>query len=290
MLSCSEDSSIRLWNLSTRTTVCAYRSSAESLHPLWDVACAPLGYYFASASHDRTAALWSPERVSPLRRFVGHLSDVETVAFHPNGTMVATGSLDRTVRMWDVRQGQAVRVLTGHRGRVSSLAFSPNGQFLVSGGKDAQLFVWDIPAGKQHTTLPWSGRGTAAASHSEVRALSYSADGTVLASATTDRRVRLWDAVLFQAGSGDGKDRGGGDDSSDIDDSDAGSNNGAPAVGLGYRNDMLTALPTRATDVLGLRFTERNLLIAAGPARSAAAATGSKQMTVTAPSVAGAAN
>ena len=55
------------------------------------------------------------------------------------------------------------------------------------------------------------------------------------------------------------------------------------AAGLGYREDMLAALPTRGTDVLGLRFTERNLLIAAGPARSAgtASASANKHLTVT---------
>lgn len=46
-------------------------------YPVWDVAMSPLGYYFASASMDRTARLWSTDRVQPLRIFAGHLSDVE---------------------------------------------------------------------------------------------------------------------------------------------------------------------------------------------------------------------
>lgn len=37
----------------------------------------PLGHYFASASHDRTARLWSVERIQPLRIMAGHLSDVD---------------------------------------------------------------------------------------------------------------------------------------------------------------------------------------------------------------------
>jgi hypothetical protein len=212
-----------LWNLSARTSVCAYRSSAESRHPIWDVACNPLGYYFASASHDRTATLWCTEYASPLRRFVGHLSDVDTVRFHPNGSMIATGSLDRTVRLWDARSGGCVRVFGlahqqggggsqsggggggGHLGGVTALAFSPNGQFLVSGGQDTQLCVWDLQAGKMLTSVPWAGRGELgkgngfARTHStpEVRSLEFSMDGTVLASATTDHVVRCWDAALF---------------------------------------------------------------------------------------------
>ena len=131
LLSCSEDSSIRLWHLKSKSMVSAYKTSSDSMHPVWDVACSPLGYYFASASHDKTACLWNPERSAPVRRFVGHLSDVETIAFHPNATMVATGSLDRTVRLWDIRTGNCVRLLShgpGAGGGTTSIAFSPNGE------------------------------------------------------------------------------------------------------------------------------------------------------------------
>ena len=38
--------------------------------------CRPRGYYFASASYDRTARLWSTDSAQPLRIFAGHLSDV----------------------------------------------------------------------------------------------------------------------------------------------------------------------------------------------------------------------
>jgi WD40 repeat protein len=41
----------------------------------------PVGHYFASASHDRTARVWCMERLHPLRILAGHLSDVD-VRFH----------------------------------------------------------------------------------------------------------------------------------------------------------------------------------------------------------------
>jgi WD40 repeat protein len=37
----------------------------------------PVGHYFATASHDRTARIWSMERIQPLRVMAGHLSDVD---------------------------------------------------------------------------------------------------------------------------------------------------------------------------------------------------------------------
>ena len=152
LLSSSEDSSSRLWNLAARTSVCAYRASAESRHPIWDVACNPLGYYFASASHDGTATLWSLEYASPLRRFVGHLSDVDTVRFHPNGLMVATGSLDRSVRLWDVRSGSCVRVL-GRAHQHSSRGSASGGSGGHLGGVDGA----GVLAQRAVSCVGWSG-------------------------------------------------------------------------------------------------------------------------------------
>ena len=48
--------------------------------PVWDVAFGPTGYYFATASADRTACLWSTDSAQPLRIFAGHLDGVLCVA------------------------------------------------------------------------------------------------------------------------------------------------------------------------------------------------------------------
>jgi transcription initiation factor TFIID subunit 5 len=36
-----------------------------------------VGHYFATASHDRTARIWSMDKIQPLRIMAGHLSDVD---------------------------------------------------------------------------------------------------------------------------------------------------------------------------------------------------------------------
>lgn len=56
------------------TSVPLASSSSHTLH-------SPLGYYFVSCSHDRTARLWSTEQVTPLRIFAGHSSDVDVCAY-----------------------------------------------------------------------------------------------------------------------------------------------------------------------------------------------------------------
>jgi transcription initiation factor TFIID subunit 5 len=65
---------VRYWSLDTFTTLVAYKGHN---FPVWDVDFSPeQGYYFASASQDRTARLWSVDHIYPLRVFTGHLSDV----------------------------------------------------------------------------------------------------------------------------------------------------------------------------------------------------------------------
>lgn len=74
MLSCSEDTTIRLWSLQTWTCVVVYRGHQ---YPIWDVRFSPHGHYFATCSHDKTARLWATDNNQPLRIFCGHYSDVD---------------------------------------------------------------------------------------------------------------------------------------------------------------------------------------------------------------------
>lgn len=60
--------------MDTMTNVVAFRGHEN---PVWDVKWSPIGIYFATASRDRTARLWSTDRTSCLRIYAGHLSDVD---------------------------------------------------------------------------------------------------------------------------------------------------------------------------------------------------------------------
>ncbi|XP_077990384.1 TAF5-like RNA polymerase II p300/CBP-associated factor-associated factor 65 kDa subunit 5L [Glandiceps talaboti] len=182
MLSCSEDTTVRLWNLDTFTNVVAYRG--HNL-PVWDIDMSSAGLYFATASQDNTARLWTLSRNYPIRIFAGHMADVDCVRFHPNCNYIATGSSDRTVRLWSLQDGQPVRLFTGHKGSIYSLAFSPNGKYLASSGEDRKIKLWDLGSGKLLKEL----RG-----HTDtVYSLSFSNDSTMLASGGLDSNIRIWD-------------------------------------------------------------------------------------------------
>ncbi|KAH6829435.1 TBP-associated factor 5 [Perilla frutescens var. hirtella] len=115
--------------------------------------------YFASASHDRTARIWSMDRIQPLRIMAGHLSDVDCVQWHANCNYIATGSSNKTVHlrdaqtsgdedgtimMWDLASGRCVSPLVGHGSCIWSLAFSCEGSLLASGSADCTVKIWDV--------------------------------------------------------------------------------------------------------------------------------------------------
>ncbi len=177
LLTCSEDSTVRLWNLELSANLVAYRGHSG---PVWDVAYAPLAPFFATASHDRTARLWSVERAAPLRIFAGHLSDVDAVCFHDNSHYLATGSVDKAVRLWELRAGPCVRVLSAHTGPVHALAFSPCGQYLSSAGADGAVIVWDLAAAQVAARLRCTQEMQLS---KQIWSLDYSACGKMLSAA-----------------------------------------------------------------------------------------------------------
>lgn len=138
LLSSSADSTVRLWSMDTYTALVAYKGhsgaggSGGSASPVWDVEFSPLGHYFATASQDQTARLWSCDHIYPLRIFAGHLNDVDIVRFHPNGTYLFTGSSDKTVRMWDIARAESVRLFVGHTSPISDMSVSPDGRWLAT--------------------------------------------------------------------------------------------------------------------------------------------------------------
>ncbi|KAL7852378.1 hypothetical protein SRHO_G00181630 [Serrasalmus rhombeus] len=155
LLSCSEDSTVRYWDLNSFTNASLYCGHA---YPVWDVDVSPCSLYFCTASQDRTARLWTFQRTYPLRVYAGHLADVDCVKFHPNSNYIATGSTDKTVRLWSTQQGNSVRLFTGHRGPVLALAFSPNGKYLASAGEDQRVKLWDLASGTLFKDLRGSHR------------------------------------------------------------------------------------------------------------------------------------
>lgn len=187
LLSASDDTTLRLWDLETKEPIAVYRGHT---YPVWTADIFQNEQFFVSGSQDRTAKLWAFERTYPLRIFAGHTADIDCVSIHPNGVYLATGSADSSIRMWSVTDGSTVRILVGHRGTILSVAFSPCGKYLASAGEDHRVKVWDV--GGSSVIHDYSG-------HNDViHGLSWLSESH-LGSYSADGNIRIWNTL--QAGS-----------------------------------------------------------------------------------------
>ncbi|KII63214.1 Transcription initiation factor TFIID subunit 5 [Thelohanellus kitauei] len=181
LLSSGIDSEIRLWNLTTRSCMCVFKSHSSTV---WDIDFCPKANYFVSAGRDQSALLWNVQRSGPLRVFVGHYSDVYCCLFHPNSNYLATGSVDRTVRIWDTLSGSCVRLFTGFKAEIRSLCFSPDGRFLIVGDQGGSVYLHDISDGQRLCAFsPHNGA---------VTSIRISRDFEVMATGGLDSCVKIY--------------------------------------------------------------------------------------------------
>ncbi|TIA69594.1 hypothetical protein E3P77_03624 [Wallemia ichthyophaga] len=108
LISCSNDSSVRIWDVKPFTS--------------------------------------DPTR--QYRVLHGAVSSFEGVYSQPawsaDGTRVAVGSADRTVTVWNVESGDILYKLPGHTGTVGAVDIHPTDPVIVSGGKDCRMFLGEL--------------------------------------------------------------------------------------------------------------------------------------------------
>ncbi|MFL5244799.1 MAG: WD40 repeat domain-containing protein [Gemmataceae bacterium] len=164
---------------------------------IYSVAFAPDGRMLAAAGSDLSVKLWDA-MTGELRGLLPNLEACRALTFSPKSALLACAG-EAKVIIWDPITGMRKATLTGHCGAVSSLAFSPDGNLLACASegqwfghevmwvKGGEVQVWDVSALRLKQTL--------AKSRTEKLALAWSPDGSLLAIASSDGVVRLWDLI-----------------------------------------------------------------------------------------------
>ncbi len=166
---------------------------AEGNRSLFAVSFSPDSSQMAAAGEDTVIHLWDTSDWSPAGNLSGHEDQIETLSFSPDGNTLASGSSDRTARLWDVRSQTELQVLAlpdVSHGFVNSVAFSRDGTRLISCGlQDERCLVWDTATGENIAALD---------GHRDwVQSASFSADDTLIATASKDGVVRVWDSGSY---------------------------------------------------------------------------------------------
>ncbi|MBA4187477.1 MAG: hypothetical protein C0467_05605 [Planctomycetaceae bacterium] len=90
----------------------------------------------------------------------------------------------------------ATLTISGHKDSIFAVAFTPDGKTIATAGYDRIINLWDIPAELPSEAMTLKAPRLTLKDHSDtIYALAFSPNGTLLASGSADRSVKIWDTA-----------------------------------------------------------------------------------------------
>lgn len=191
---CGNDGLVLIRDLTTGNELRRFEFEARLV---WSVAYSADGSKIAAScstgptpEDSNIIRVWEVVTGKEIQKLVGHTRDVRWLTWHPDGGKLASAGFDGTVRLWDLASGKIIRTIGAHSGYVERVVFLPGGKRLVScggltNGQDGSLSVWDADTGKEI-------RGWHGAAANGLLTLAVASNGTVVATGSRDKIVRLW--------------------------------------------------------------------------------------------------
>ncbi|NET45442.1 WD40 repeat domain-containing protein [Okeania sp. SIO2B3] len=196
--SASNDKTIKVWhnNGTLITTLKGHQGRVLS------VKFSPDGQYLISGGDDSTLRIWSING-QLLRTLDSHKNWVFDVSFSPpiltaqrekNELLIASASWDKTVKIWNLK-GKLLTTLEGHTDQVDSVVFSRDGKLIITGSADNTIKIWQ-PDGTLIRTIETvpnlENLSQKEKDANIVYSVSLSPDGKIIASASKNGKIQLW--------------------------------------------------------------------------------------------------
>lgn len=193
------DGSIVVWHVDSGGIVHVLEGHSDTVR---DLAFTPDGSTLVSVSGgdrgggDTTMRLWNVTQGNLLQIYEDSDSTLRTVAVNDAGDLIVAGNNSGQVLLWRFTFGVAelMRLIDAHDQAINDVAIHPSDDFLVTASSDESLKMVDVATGVVLLTLPFAG---------SVQAVSFDAEGRVMAAAGRSSGVQLWqfqDAPLSEAG------------------------------------------------------------------------------------------
>ena len=154
ILSASDDTTVKIWDLSTQTCLTTLSSHTDYVRSaLFDPASPHLVF---SAAYDSTFRLHDvrlpPESANTITMRHGGAPIEDILAFPSGGIAVSVGG--PILRVWDLAMaGLCVRALSNHQKTVTCAAFDGAKGRVLTGGLDMMVKVYDVEEWKVVHTM-----------------------------------------------------------------------------------------------------------------------------------------
>ena len=192
IVSASNDCSVRLWDLRSKSSVLEIKDS----YPLLAVAfeLRDTQKFFAGGI-ENLVKKWdirSPD--GPIHVFEGHTDSITSLKTNSEGGKMLTNSMDNTVRCWDTRplclaENRCLKVYSGHshgyENNILRADWSMDHKLVATGSSDHQVYVWN--ATNRQIKIKLGGH------QAVVNCVRFSPINNVLASASNDKTIIISD-------------------------------------------------------------------------------------------------
>lgn len=142
MYSADESGIIKRWDLAREcdTLTCiGHMRSVRSIdyHPFGSE-------YIVSGSNDTTVRLWDIRINDCIKKYRGHMANVNSVKFSPDGSWIASGGTEGSVIIWDIRMSKQLIEFPEHASPVTCVQFHPEEMLLGAGRNDGTVDLYDL--------------------------------------------------------------------------------------------------------------------------------------------------
>ncbi|XP_023282855.1 periodic tryptophan protein 2 homolog [Seriola lalandi dorsalis] len=183
---CSGMGQLLVWEWQSESYVFKQQGHFNNMASL---AYSPDGQYVVTGGDDGKVKVWNTNSGLCFVTFTEHTSSITNVTFTSSGFVIVSASLDGTVRAFDLHRYRNFRTFTSPRpAQFSSLAVDKSGELVSAGAQDSfEIFLWSMQTGRLLEVL--------GGHEGPVSCLCFSPVQSILASASWDRTVRLWDML-----------------------------------------------------------------------------------------------
>jgi F-box and WD-40 domain protein 1/11 len=151
----------------------------------------------AAGSRDKLIRLWDMQDLRYLRSLEAHEGSVLCLQLDSSRGILVSGSSDASIKVWDLRGGKVVQTLRGHSESVLGLHFDE--EYIVSCSKDTTARIWHICEDQSRTGEVFAGISRYVCLHTlhghRAAVNSVHFKGNVIATASGDRTVRIWNLI-----------------------------------------------------------------------------------------------